>query len=82
MRGVSRLFLIADITRRLKAPDPTIRLGPSSSCLKSLKTMPTMLSRISGADLGKKISELQEQSFTTHQLNQEQSLILTSDQET
>lgn len=55
MRGVSRLFLIADITRRLKAPDPTIRLGPSSSCLKSLKIMPTMLSRISGADLGKNI---------------------------
>ena len=54
MRNISRLFLMADITRRLKAPDPTIRLGPSSSCLKSLKIMPTMLSRISGADLRRK----------------------------
>ena len=56
MRDLSRLFLIADITRRLKAPDPTIRLGPRSSCLKSLKTIPTMLSRISGADLRRKNS--------------------------
>lgn len=47
---------MADITRRLKAPDPTIRLGPRSSCLKSLKIMPTMLSRISGADLRRKIA--------------------------
>lgn len=59
MRNISRLFLMADITRRLKAPDPTIRLGPSSSCLKSLKTMPTMLSRISGADLRRKNSFIQ-----------------------
>ena len=49
---------MADITRRLKAPDPTIRLGPRSSCLKSLKIMPTMLSRISGADLRRKISSV------------------------
>lgn len=51
IRVVSRLFLIAEMTSRLKAPDPTMRLGPRSSCLKLLKTMPTMLSRISGADL-------------------------------
>ena len=44
--------LMADMMRRLKAPEPTMRLGPRSSWRKLLKTMPTMLRRISGAERG------------------------------
>ena len=44
--------LMAEMMRRLKAPDPTMRLGPNSSCLKSLKRIPMMDSKISGAERG------------------------------
>ena len=42
---------MADRKRRLKAPEPTIRLGPRESCWKPLATIPTIARRISGADL-------------------------------
>ena len=42
---------MADRKRRLKAPEPTIRLGPRESCWKPFATMPTIARRISGADL-------------------------------
>ena len=45
-------YLIAVRNKRLKAPDPTIKLGPSESCWKPLATIPTIANKISGADLG------------------------------
>ena len=42
---------MADRKSRLKAPEPTIRLGPRESCWKPLATIPTIARRISGADL-------------------------------
>ena len=46
------IHLIAERKRRLNAPDPTMRLGPSESCWKPLATIPTMARRISGAERG------------------------------
>ena len=40
----------ATMASRLKAAEPTIVPGPSSSARNSLPTTPTMASKISGAD--------------------------------